>query len=241
MRLAVTRPMPDAERQAEALRERGHEVLVEPLLRVEFLDSGALSVSGVQALIATSRNGLRALARNDALAQAKALPLFAVGSATAAMGRALGFSAVVEGDGTAAALVSLVAEQCDAQDGALLHLAGERLAADLKGDLEGLGFNVLQPRLYRTMEAQSLSGEMEEAITSGALDGVLLMSPATAHTWARLVLGSKFYRGGDTIRYFCLSQSVADGLAGLGEAEILVAETPQEDRLLALVARKTAH
>lgn len=241
MRLAVTRPMPDAERQAEALRERGHEVLVEPLLRVEFLDSGALSLDGVQALIATSRNGLRALARNDALTQAKTLPLFAVGPATAAMGNALGFGEVIEGDGTAAALVPVIAKKCDVQGGTLLHLAGERLAADLKGDLEGLGFTVLQPRLYRTVEAQSFSREMERAITSGALDGVLLMSPATARTWARLVLGSKFSRGGAAIRYFCLSQSVADGLAKLGEAETLVAETPQEDRLLALVARKTAH
>ena len=241
MKLAVTRAMPDAERQAEALRERGHDVLVEPLLRIEFLDSGGLSLEGVQALIATSRNGLRALARNDALPRAKALPLFAVGSATAAMGRALGFGAVIEGDGNAAALVPLISERCDANAGTLLHLAGERLAADLKGDLEGLGFAVMQPRLYRTVEAQTLSGDLQEAIASGALDGVLLMSPATARTWARLVRDSTSYGEGSAIRHFCLSQAVADGLAGLGEANILVAETPQEDRLLALVAHKTAH
>ena len=35
MRLLVTRPEPDAARTAEALRARGHEVLVAPLLRVE--------------------------------------------------------------------------------------------------------------------------------------------------------------------------------------------------------------
>jgi len=241
MRLAVTRPMPDAERQAEALRERGHDVLVEPLLRVEFLDSGALSLEGVQALVATSRNGLRALARNDALTRAKALPLFAVGSATAAMGQALGIGTIIEGDGTAAALVPLISERCDVNGGALLHLAGERLAADLKGDLEGLGFAVMQPHLYRTVEARSLSGDLQKAITSGALDGVLLMSPATARAWARLVLDSNSYRDGTAIRHFCLSQAVADGLGELGEVEILVAETPQEDRLLALVAHKTAH
>ncbi len=241
MRLAVTRPEPDAERQAETLRESGHEVLVEPLLHVEFLDTGALPLDGVQALIATSRNGLRALARNDSLAQARGLPLFAVGPATATMGRALGFGEVIEGSGTAAALIPLIAENCNTQNGALLHLAGERLAADLKGDLEGLGFSVSQPRLYRTVAVGSFSSEMEEAIASGALDGVLLMSPATARTWTSLIRASAFYRSGADIRYFCLSQSVADGLAELDGAEIHVAETPQEDRLLALVTRKTAH
>lgn len=241
MRLVVTRPEPDAERQAEALRARGHEVLVEPLLRVEFLDSGPLPLDGVQALIATSRNGLRALARNDALPQARELPLFAVGPATAAMGKALGFAEVIEGDGTAAALAPLVADRCDTQKGMLVHLAGERLAADVKGDLEDLGFAVSRPRLYRTVAVQSFSGEMEQAIAASMLDGVLLMSPATARAWADLLRAGGFCKQGLDIRYFCLSQSVAEGLAGLKAKEIHVAEAPQEDRLLALIARKTAH
>ena len=225
----------------KTLRARGHEVLVEPLLNVEFLDTGALPLDGVQALIATSRNGLRALARNDSLEQAKSCRCSRWARRRPQWGQALGFDRIIEGEGTAAALVPLIAETCDAGKGALLHLAGERLAADLKGELEKLGFSVSRPHLYRTVAVQSFSAEMKEAMAAGDLDGVLLMSPETARTWTSLLSTSAFFRGGGDIRYFCLSQAVADRLSGLGGVEILVAETPQEDRLLALITRKTAH
>ena len=61
MRLLVTRPEPDALKLRAALEERGHQATVEPLLRVSFEDADAIDLDGVQALIATSRNGLRAL------------------------------------------------------------------------------------------------------------------------------------------------------------------------------------
>ena len=61
MRLLVTRPEPDALKLRAALEERGHEATVEPLLSVSFDDTDPIDLEGVQALIATSRNGLRAL------------------------------------------------------------------------------------------------------------------------------------------------------------------------------------
>jgi len=91
MRLLVTRPEPDALKLRAALEEHGHEATVEPLLSVSFEDGDELDLDGVQALIATSRNGLRALKSHPALAEARALPLFAVGGATAKEARALGF------------------------------------------------------------------------------------------------------------------------------------------------------
>ena len=38
MKLLVTRPEPDGERTAEALRARGHEVLLAPMLRMQAVD-----------------------------------------------------------------------------------------------------------------------------------------------------------------------------------------------------------
>lgn len=241
MRLLVTRPRPDADAQARKLREQGHEPLVAPLLRVEFLDAGVLPLDGVQALIATSRNALRALARNEALEKAKTLPLFAVGPATASMADSLGFARVEEGDGTAAALAPLIAGLCDPGGGALLHLAGERLAADLKGDLESRGFAVRQPRLYRTVPVPSLDSEVRTALADGVLDGVVLMSPFTARTWAELVRAGGLAGPAAELRHFCLSPRVAEALAGLDAAKIDIAAEPREEGLLALIARKAAH
>ena len=60
MRLLVTRPEADAARTAQALRARGHEVLVAPLLRVESIDA---DFGGpFDAVLMTSANAARALA-----------------------------------------------------------------------------------------------------------------------------------------------------------------------------------
>ena len=129
-----------------SLEERGHQATVEPLLQVSFEDADAIDLDGVQALIATSRNGLRALKSHPALAEARRLPLFAVGEATAKEARALGFEMVVTGAGTAQELVVHIVSAVDPAAGLLLHLAGDTLAGDLRGALEEHGFRVLQPR-----------------------------------------------------------------------------------------------
>jgi uroporphyrinogen-III synthase len=146
MRLLVTRPEPDALKLRALLEEHGHQAAVEPLLRVSFDDADPIDLEGVQALIATSRNGLRALKSHPALAEARQLPLFAVGEATAKEARALGFEVVVTGAGTAQELVVHMVSALDPAAGLLLHLAGDALAGDLKGGLEEHGFRVLQPR-----------------------------------------------------------------------------------------------
>ena len=102
MRLLVTRPEPDALKLQAVLEDRGHEATVEPLLHVSFEDASRLELDGVQALVATSRNGVRALRSTALLPRARTLPLFAVGTATAAEARALGFEMVVTGAGTRA-------------------------------------------------------------------------------------------------------------------------------------------
>ena len=92
MRLLVTRPEPDAGREAEALAARGHEAVIAPLLVIEFAEDAPLDFAGVQALIVTSRNALRAIASRRELAEARKLPLFAVGEATARAARDVGFA-----------------------------------------------------------------------------------------------------------------------------------------------------
>lgn len=243
MRILVTRPQPDADRQADTLRARGYEVTVEPLLDVEFLDAGVLTLEGVQALIATSRNGLRALARNQALEKARRLPLFAVGTGTGALARTLGFSKVSEGHGTGETLARVVAERCDPRRGALLHLAGENLAFDLKGVLEARGFEVRQPVLYRAVPSAGLSAPVREAVAGGGIDAVLLMSPATARAWACLAGEAGLAGAAREMCHFCLSRKVAGELAALGVAKgrVFVPEVPREDGLLALIAREAAH
>jgi uroporphyrinogen-III synthase len=239
MRLLVTRPEPDASREAEALVARGHAPVLAPLLAVEFCPDVPLRLDGAQALLVTSRNALRALASHGDLERAPGLPLFAVGEATAEAARKLGFSKVIVGPGTGADLAELILREMDPAHGKLVHLAGDTLAFDLKAALERHGFKVDRPVLYRMVPASVLPPEAEALLKSGKLGGVILMSPRTAKTFAALLAKHGLVTQAACLVCYCLSEAVAGALAPLGLVA-RVAQRPREEDLLALLDSEAA-
>jgi uroporphyrinogen-III synthase len=235
MRLLVTRPEPDALKLRADLERRGHHATVEPLLSVSFDDGEEFDLDGVQALIATSRYALRALRAHPLRAQARKLPLFAVGRATAAEGRALGFETVITGAGRVEELVAHVVAVTDPAAGLMLHLAGDTLAGDLKADLESHGFRVLQRMVYRMRPANAFGEDTIEQLALGEIDGVILMSPRTATLYASLLRKHGLISVARRLIHFCLSSQIAQRLKPLGEAPIEVAETPRLEEVLALI------
>src|SRR5579863_2146442 len=104
MRILVTRPWEDGREIAARLAERGHQALLAPLLEPRFLQGPLLEegeLDGVQAVLATSANGIRALNRRSAR---RDIPIFAVGPQTADEARKSGFSNVRSADGDAKTL-----------------------------------------------------------------------------------------------------------------------------------------
>jgi uroporphyrinogen-III synthase len=238
MRILVTRPEPDAKRQAERLMQLGHETLLTPLLRIEFLPRVPLELDGVDALIVTSRNALRALEAHPQRGEAMQRPLYVVGDATAKLARELGFRDITTGPGTGEALATLI--NARGQKGAsFLHLSGETVAFDLKAALEAEDFDVRQPILYRAVPATALPPEAVAAIEDGTLDGVILMSPRTAATFADLVRRHGLEGPASRLICYCLSQAVAQAVRPLG-ARLRMAAMPREEDVLALVAAEAA-
>jgi len=242
MRLLVTRPEPDASDQARKLGQMGLDALVEPMLEIEFLDAGNLdeTVAAAQALIATSRNGLRALARLPILGRALGTPVLAVGPATASLAKELGFEQVHEGAGRAQDLIAVANENCEPVSGPLVHLAGKELAFDLKGKLEARGFGVLQPVLYRASAKRALSAAAKREFKTGGLMGAILMSPKTAKIYARLIAAAGLEGAVAQVMHFCLSPAVAKQLSAIPGARYLVAKRPNQDDLLALIVKHAA-
>jgi uroporphyrinogen-III synthase len=68
MHLLITRPLPDAERTAEALRARGHTVTLAPLLRVEPIADARFGPGPFAGVILTSANAVRAMQGHPRLA-----------------------------------------------------------------------------------------------------------------------------------------------------------------------------
>jgi uroporphyrinogen-III synthase len=239
MHLLLTRPDAGAEPDPlhAALLVGGHRITSAPLLSIVHSETMP-SLDGVQALIATSRNGLRALAASALLAPALALPLFAVGPATAALGRALGFRRVIEGPGGARELLPPLIAKMDPAGGALVHLAGDKLAFDLAGALKAQGFSVRTEIVYRTEPATDLPLEAVHALRHGALGGVVLMSPRTAKIYVKLVCEAALTAEARRPVYFCLSEAVARELQPLGTVRTAVARSPNSQEMLALIARE---
>ncbi len=237
MRLLITRPEPDAAPLKARLEALGHEVSVEPLLRIELLPIAAAGLQGAQAILATSRNALRALAASEGLAAARASPIFTVGPATTELARELGFERVIAGAGAAADLVPVIVANTAALDGDLVHVAGETLSFDLAGALAGQGYKVRTVPAYRAVPAPSLTAPTMQRIADGTIDAVILMSPRTAEIFVQLVGNAGLEQSARRITCLCLSQAVAEALGDLAPSRTEIATAPNSAAMLAAVAR----
>ena len=235
MRLMVTRPREDAEVLAALLLERGVEAVMEPLISVKDVDGPALDLAGVQALLITSANGIRAFSRRQG---DRDIAVFTVGDASARAARGLGFENVTSAAGDVDALAAAVEAALDPAAGALVHVAGTRVAGDLAGALEAVGFEVRREVLYEGSAARELSPQTREALAAGGLDGVVLFSPRTAAVLVSLMSDAGLSDAGRGLVAYCLSQAVADKLKGLHWRDRVIAPEPNQDALLETIPRK---
>lgn len=235
MHILITRPQPDASVWRAQLEARGVQVSIDPLLSIEMMPLQTLDLDGVQALIVTSRNGLRGLARSPALPKAVALPLYAVGPGTADLARELGFRHITEGPASARDLVPIMKAQTDPVRGRLLHLTGDKVAFDLATALQPAGFVIERVVVYRSLPAQALQPKTLKAITAGTLDGVALTSPLAAQTFVSLCQRSLNLEHYQRLVYVCLSQNIADAVRPLNPRAIEVAAQPNTDAMFTVV------
>ena len=234
MRALVTRPWEESEALAAALAMRGIEALIEPLMEVHFLAPPALDLRGVQALLCTSANGVRALARATV---ERGVPLFAVGDATAARARAEGFTAVESASGNVSDLVRLVAGRLRPHEGQLLHVAGNVVAGDLGGALHTQGFTVTRSVLYEARSVEKLSPVTVRALSSGTIAFAMFFSPRTAAVFARLVDEAGAASSCGRMTAFSISPAADATLAGLPWLDRVVAQRPDQPALLAALDR----
>lgn len=236
MRVLVTRPASDAAELATRLGEMGMTAIIDPLLEVELMPVEAGPFAGAAAVVATSRNALRALAGSPARESAIALPMFAVGGRTEQMAREVGFTQISRGPGTARSLAEAIAAALPDRSRHIVYLAGEHLAFDLAPVLQSHGFDVTQITAYRTIAAKSLLPATRAAFASGEIDAVILLSPRTAAVYGQLVQAAGLRQAVSGVVHICLSGSVAGALTGLSPQKVIVSAHPATEDLLALVA-----
>lgn len=235
MRLLVTRPDEDGRALVELLKARGHDALHAPLMDIVAAPDAVWPVIKPQALIITSANGARFAAQHEGAAKWKDLPVLAVGDASADVARAHGFGDVTSADGDVGTLAALIIEKLAPEAGPLLHIAGTVTAGDLKGVLGRRGFEVQRAVLYEARAVSELPKAVMAAIEARDISGVLIYSPRTARLFMQLVKQAGLQQGLAAVTAFCLSQAVADELAGAQWGEIQVSLAPTQAAMLELV------
>jgi uroporphyrinogen-III synthase len=232
MRILVTRPQEDVAEISQKLEAMGHSVIAAPLLKIEFYDGPEISLDGVQAILATSANGVRAIARRT---PHRDVPLLAVGPQTEAEARAAGFTHIKNANGDGAALARATTQWAKPEGGALLHAAGVEAPKLLAAALEKSGFTVRREVLYEAQAVQRIPEAAANALGNGALDAVMQFSSRSARTFADCVTREGLAAPCEKLIALCISEAAAAGLSPLHFREIRIAKAPNQQALLELL------
>lgn len=230
MRALITRPKADAETLERELRRRGIHTMIEPMLAIDWMPDADVDLDGVQGLLFTSSNGVRAFA---AFSDRRDIRAFAVGDATARTCAEAGFKNIESAGGDVDDLANLVIRTCRPEDGRLVHIAGSVTAGDLGGALQAAAFRVTRVPFYQARPVTALSDGVEQALRHGSLDLALFFSPRTASTFVSLVRAAGLERTCKGVDALCLSPAVARRSGEVPWRRIIVAGEPTQAALLA--------
>lgn len=211
MAVVVVRPEPGHAATIAALRAAGLEPHSLPLFATRAVDWTPPDPATIDALLFTSAQGVRLA--GSGLASLQAIPVVAVGPATAEAARAAGLSVVLTGAKDAATVVAEAKAQGLAR---LLHLAGRD--------------RVETGAMVRTVYAADPLPVPAEAVAMLAGETVLLHSARAARRLAELVDRAGLSRA--RLSLVAISAKVAEA-AGSGWARVAVSAMPHDDAMVA--------
>jgi uroporphyrinogen-III synthase len=236
--LLVTRPQPDAERTAAALRSRGHTIDLAPLLQIKAIPDVDLGSGPWSGLVVTSRNALDAVDSHPRRAELLRLTVFAVGRRTASVARAAGFREVVAAGGNVEDLAQHLrgwAEAAPACRDPLLYLAGEERSGDLVATLAVVGQIVSVVVVYRAVKKERFPSATAAALAAGQIEGVLHFSRRSAEAYLDCARAAGLLDRALGPFHYCVSGQIAEPLALAGARNVRVAARPEEAALIDLI------
>jgi uroporphyrinogen-III synthase len=213
-RLYVLRPEPGASATVERAKAIGLKAVAMPLFAIEAVPWTVADAGDFDGLLLTSANAVREAGKG--LACLRALPVHAVGDATAAVAREAGFKITSVGHAGVDALLGTVAPGMR-----LLHLCGEDRRAPSNPRQAVTSICVDRSRALAAPAIARLRGQV-----------AAVHSPRAAERLGELA--DRSLRA--TVRLVAISAAAAQA-AGSGWAAIGVAPRPDDRELLALAAR----
>ncbi|RKF07460.1 uroporphyrinogen-III synthase [Oceaniradius stylonematis] len=237
-RVLVTRPEPGASRTAAALGEAGIEAIICP-----FTESVDLPVKDAT-IAEAGRSAAAAVTSAKAIIHAppalvdavRAMPVFAVGDATARAAREAGMVDVRSADGDAIALAGLVGHAIPA-DAPVAYLCGRVRTGELERRLSETGRKVTLIETYTIQKVSHLTDKITNALKSADLEGMLLHSGMSARLLADALEATGRQQLLENTTLFLISERAGEPLERLAQASIVAAPAPRDDALVETVRR----
>jgi uroporphyrinogen-III synthase len=230
----ITRTLPGAHVTEANVQALGHQGVVVPAAITVPTDA-PIDTNGVQALLMTSAAAARHTIMDATLA---ALPVYAVGNATAEAAILAGFVNVISAGGDGANLAVLAADRMKTDAGALLHLRGTEVAGDVTGMLDACGFETRLVEVYATQDHPDFGGLIATCIAQH--EGVVLFhSPAGARRFAAALESADAQLGSWTA--IGLSLACLAPLQNMGFRALFGAKQPDESALMEAISAHATH
>jgi uroporphyrinogen-III synthase len=229
----ITRTQPGAQVTEANLRAVGYDALAIPAA-VIVPTHAAIDTTGVQALLMTSAAAARSITMEPSLS---ALPVYAVGDATAEAATQAGFTNVISAGGDGATLAVLAADRMKTDGGALLHLRGQEVAGDVTGMLSACGFETRLVEVYHTQDHREFRSRIIENIQTGS-GLVLFHSPAGARRFCAAI--DDVAQNLDHWSAVGLSTACLQPIQNIGFAHFIAAVQPDEIALMEAIFSHTA-
>jgi len=241
LRVLVTRPEAKARRACARLSAMGYQPVSLPLFQPEHFDATRLDFlkrRNWSALAITSSEALSGFSFGEGLAFLADKPVRPLAQRTASIARSTGFTHIITGKGDGQSLARTIAGYLPSSPAAspLLYLAGSPRAPDFENTLHQLGIDFETATVYVMQPIEYTVHDLENLMRDQSPSAVLFYSRAAAQRFFSLNVMRYIASSEKGMRLLCISRKVAEAIPAEFSPNISIAHSPDEPRLLALLA-----
>jgi len=231
-KILITKTAGEGTELADAVRGAGFEPVHEPLLSIEYVETGWPEIEPDAPLVFTSTHGVQAFSN---IRSTRGHIVYTVGRNTAEAARAAGFNAIETVAGTVEELAQWMVQAPKTGLISPFYLRAEDVSQDLKGILTENGVNIRQFIAYRANGAENLSLNLLKSFDNREIYAVMLFSNRGGRVFAELVEQYDRAVRMKTIKALCISDSVLKSVSVLPFQQALVADTPDRYGMMKLL------
>lgn len=231
-KLWLTRPAHDSAELAASLGAHGIAAHIAPVMHITPIALSITLSTLPDALLMSSRHAAHALAQLPP--EARALPVFCVGGATAAAAQAAGFTHTIAGESDMLALLPRLTAQLR-PGSKVLYLAGEETRVDAVTLLNAQQIKTEKMITYKADAETVLDSITCESIKNGTLNGVVFFSPRSAQIANELVRAHGLSEYAPNISAYCLSLAVAEAAGALPWRHLRTCHSPTQAAMVDLL------